>query len=51
MAQVEELLELLNTLILSSMENIVTIEKTTLYFVVTDLQVTQAKSSMVQTHT
>jgi hypothetical protein len=51
MAQVEELLELLNTLILSFVDNTVTIDKTTLQFVVTCLQVSQAKAALLQTQT
>jgi hypothetical protein len=51
MARVEELLELLNTLILSSVDNTVTIDKTTLQSVVTCLQVSQAKATLLQTQT
>jgi hypothetical protein len=51
MARVEELLELLNTLILSSVDNTVTIDKTTLQSVVTCLQVSQAKVTLLQTQT
>jgi hypothetical protein len=49
MARVEELLELLNTLILSSMDNTVTIDKTTLHSIVTCLHVSQAKVGLLQT--
>jgi hypothetical protein len=51
MARVEELLELLNTLILSSVDNTITIDKTTLQYVVTCLQVSQAKAALLQTQT
>jgi hypothetical protein len=51
MARVEELLELLNTLILSSMDNTITIDKTTLQSIVTYLQVMQAKVALLQTQT
>jgi hypothetical protein len=49
MARVEELLELLNTLILSSMDVTITIDKTTLQSVVMCLQVSQAKATLLQT--
>jgi hypothetical protein len=49
-ARVEELLELLNTIILSSLDNTVTTNKTTLQIVVTCLQVSQAKVALLQTH-
>jgi len=49
MAQVEELLELLNTIILSSMDNTIALDKTTLQFVVTCLQVSQEKTTLLQT--
>jgi hypothetical protein len=51
MVQVEELLELLNTLILSFVDNTVTINKTTLHSVVTSLQVMQFKAALLQTQT
>jgi hypothetical protein len=51
MAQVEKLLELLNTIILSSMDNIVTTDKATLQSIVTCLQVSQAKEALLQTQT
>jgi hypothetical protein len=51
MAQIEELLELLNTLILYSVDNTITIEKTTLQSVVTCLQFSQAKVALLQTQT
>jgi hypothetical protein len=51
MARVEELLELLNTLILSSMDNTIPTEKTTLQFVVTCLQISQEKAILLQTQT
>jgi hypothetical protein len=50
MAQVEELLDLSNTLIFSSADNMVTIDKTNLQSVVTYLQVSQAKATLLQTH-
>jgi hypothetical protein len=43
------MLKLLNTLILSYVANIVTIEKTTPSSVVTCLQVSQAKATLLQT--
>jgi len=51
MAQVEELLKLLNTLILSYVDNTITIVKTNLHYVVTCLQVTQAIATLLQTQT
>jgi hypothetical protein len=51
MARVVELLELLNTLILSSVGNTVRIDKTTLQLVVTCLHVSQAKATLLQTQT
>jgi hypothetical protein len=51
MVHIEELLDLLNNVILSSLDNTVTIEKTTLQSVVTCLQVMQAKVALLQTHT
>jgi hypothetical protein len=51
MARVEELLELSNTLILSYVDNTFIINKTTLQSVVTFLQVSQAKATLLQTQT
>jgi hypothetical protein len=51
MALAEGLLELLNTLILSFVDNTVTIDKTTLQSIVTCLQVLQAKETILQTQT
>jgi hypothetical protein len=51
MAQVEKLLELLNSLILSSVDNTATIEKETMQFVVICLQVSQEKVVFFQTQT
>jgi hypothetical protein len=51
MARVDELLELLNTLILSSVDNTITTDKATLQSVVTCLQVSQAKVALLQTQT
>jgi len=51
MARIDKLLELLNTLILTFMDNIVTIDKETLLSILTCLQVSQAKVRLLQTHT
>jgi hypothetical protein len=51
MAQIDELLELLNTLILYFVDNKFTINETTLQYVVTSLQVSQAKATLLQNHT
>jgi hypothetical protein len=51
MAQIDELLELLNTLILSTVDNMVTIDKETLQSILTCLQVSQAKVELLQTQT
>jgi hypothetical protein len=51
MARVEELLELLNTLILSSVDNKITIDKENLQSVVTYLHVMQTKEGLLQTQT
>jgi hypothetical protein len=48
MVQVEELLEILNTLILSFVDNTITIDKITLQSIVTCLHVLQAKTSLLQ---
>jgi hypothetical protein len=47
----EKLLELLNTRILSSVENTITTGKATLQSIVTCLQVSQDKVALLQTHT
>jgi hypothetical protein len=49
MAQIYELLELLNTLILYIVDNMVTIDKETVQYVLTCLQVSQAKVELLQT--
>jgi hypothetical protein len=49
MVRVEELLDLLNTLIFSSMENTITTSKTTLQSIVTFLEFTQAKETLLRT--
>jgi hypothetical protein len=51
MARIDELLELLNTLILSTVDNMVTTDKATLQSVLTCLQVSQAKVELLQTQT
>jgi hypothetical protein len=48
MALIEELLELLNTLILFSMDNVVTIDKNTLQSIVTYFHVSQAKVRLLK---
>jgi hypothetical protein len=51
MAQIDELLELLNTLILSTIDNMVTIDKATLQSILTCLQASQAKVELLQIQT
>jgi hypothetical protein len=51
MTQNDKLLNLMNTLILSSMENIVTTDKTTLQSIIKFLQVSKDKVALLQTHT
>jgi hypothetical protein len=51
MARVEELLELLNTLIFSYVGNTITMDKTTLQSIITFLQVSQDKATLLQTQT
>jgi hypothetical protein len=51
MAQIHELLELLNTLILSIDVNMVTIDKATIQFVLTCLQASHAKVELLQIQT
>jgi hypothetical protein len=51
MARIDELLELLNTLILSTNDNMVTTDKETLQSILTCLQVSQAKVELLQTQT
>jgi hypothetical protein len=47
MDRIDEMLELLKNIIFSSLDNIVTIDKTTLQSVVTCLKVTQAKEVLL----
>jgi hypothetical protein len=49
MALVDELLDLMKTLMLSSMDNTITIDKTTLQSIVTCWQVWQDKEALLQT--
>jgi hypothetical protein len=51
MAQINELLELINTLILSSVGNTVTNDKINLQSVIKCLQVSQDKVALLQTQT
>ena len=51
MDRIDDLLELMNTLILSFVDNTVTIDKATLQSILTCLQASQAKTELLQVQT